>query len=59
MTNQNNINNKIKQIISKSTIDENNKINSYKDTYYPLAILLSILILIELYLDRREYLWKK
>ena len=56
MTNQNNINNKIKQIISKSTIDENNKINSYKDTYYPLAILLSILILIELYLDRREYL---
>lgn len=56
MTKQSNVNNKINKIISKSSLSESDSINSYKDTYYPFAIILSILILMELYLDRRDYL---
>ena len=56
MTKQSNVNSKIKDIIKKSSLSESDSIKSYKDTYYPFAILLSILLLIELYLDKREYL---
>ncbi len=56
MTKQSNVNNKINKIINKSDLNKSDAMKSYKDTYYPFAIILSFLILIELYLDRREYL---
>ena len=56
MTKQNDIDNKIKEIIKLGEIDEKNNINSYTDTYYPLALILSILLIIELYIDKKEYL---
>lgn len=56
MTKQSKVNNKIKKISNKSSLSESKTMKSYKDTYYPFAIILSILVLMELYLDRRDYL---
>lgn len=56
MTKQNNIDNEIKKIINLGQLGEKDNVNSYKDTYYPLAFILSILLIIELYIDKREYL---
>ena len=56
MTKQSNVDSKITKIIKNSSLNESDNIKSYKDTYYQFAILLSILILIELYIDKREYL---
>ena len=56
MTKQSNVNNKINKIINKSSLKAGDSMKSYKDTYYPFAVILSILILMELYIDRRDYL---
>lgn len=56
MTKQKNIDNKINNIIKLAQLGGTDNINSYKDTYYPLAFILSILLIIELYLDKKEYL---
>ena len=56
MDKQGNINKKINDIIKEGNLSDSSDIESYKDTYYPFTVLLSLLLLAELYLDRREYL---
>ena len=56
MTNQKNILSEINKLKSSGKLTEGNDIESFKDTYYPFAFILALLILGELYLDKREYL---
>ena len=56
MSKQSNVDKKIRNIANNSDLVKGDDIESYRDTYYPLAIVLSILIVMELYLDKREYL---
>lgn len=56
MTKQSDVDSKINDIIKVGELGDSSEIESYKDTYYIFAIILSILILGELYLDKREYL---
>ena len=56
MDKQSNIDSKIKSIINNADLTSSGDIETYRDTYYPFAIILSLLVLVELYLDKREYL---
>lgn len=54
MEKQNNVDSVIKDIINNSDLSESDDIDSYSDTYYPFAVILTVLLLLELYLDKRE-----
>lgn len=54
MEKQNNVDSVIKDIINNSDLSESDDIDSYSDTYYPFAAILTVLLLLELYLDKRE-----
>ncbi|MBR3117337.1 MAG: VWA domain-containing protein [Bacilli bacterium] len=54
MDKQSNIDSVIRSIINNSDLTEGDDLEAYSDTYYPFAILLTILLLAELYLDKRE-----
>ena len=56
MNKQTDIDNLLYKIISNSQLNESSSLDNYQDTYFPFAIVLTVLLLVELYYDKRKYI---
>ena len=54
MEKQKNIDSVISDIKNNSDLNEGEDLESYSDIYYPFAMILTVLLMVELYLDKKE-----